>query len=63
MMSLAQCYETGTGCEKDISGAIDWYEKAAGWGDHAAAERLVILVSNPSRVIGLFEFGFTAPAA
>lgn len=63
MMALAQCCETGNGCERDISKAIEWYEKAAGWGDHAAAERLVILVSNPARVVGLFEFGFSAPAA
>lgn len=63
MSSLAQCYEAGTGVDIDIKQAVLWYERAASSGDQKAAEKLIVLIANPTLIEGLFSHGYVAPAA
>ena len=60
MNMYAQCLEYGYGCEQDTLKAIEWYEKAASWGDQSSSDKLLILTSchemNPT-------FTFVAPVA
>lgn len=40
MNSLGECYELGTGVEKDVATAVEWYRKAAERGDARAQNDL-----------------------
>ena len=65
MALIAEHFESGIPgfLDVDLSKAIEWLEKAASGGDHDAGEKLIRLVANPSLIDGIFEFGYTAPAA
>ena len=39
--SLALCYETGDGCEKDEKKAFEWYKKASEQGNEKATQWLI----------------------
>jgi TPR repeat protein len=39
-LALAEALEKGLGVERDLRGALQWYEKAAAGGEEAAALRL-----------------------
>lgn len=63
MASMANCLENGIGCQESLEKAIEWYERAASWGDQKAGERLLILIANPATIDSIFENGYVAPAA
>lgn len=41
--NLGVCYEQGEGIDKDISKAIEWYQKATEQGNLLAKKRLEVL--------------------